>query len=114
MEEQLQNRVLCNKTETLELELQNQRKKVNECEQQTRAAEAAFFDAAHQLKGALKAASRGEELKRILDNVQKRFLLFGEVSKTSRIFNLFTSSSTGESAALGQFSVSIFFGQVDN
>lgn len=59
--------------------MRNEKKKVAEYEQQTRAAEAAFFDAAHQLKGALRAASRAEELKRVLDNVQKRFLLLGEV-----------------------------------
>lgn len=79
VEEQQISRVLKERAEMLELELKNDKKKVSECEQQTRAAEAAFFDAGHQLKDALKAASRGEELKRILDNVQKRFLLLGEV-----------------------------------
>ncbi|KAK0177253.1 hypothetical protein PV328_001325 [Microctonus aethiopoides] len=78
IEEQQQNRLLHEHVEILELELKKERKKITECEQQTREAEAALFDAAHKLKDALKAASRGEEYKRNLDNVRKRFLLLGE------------------------------------
>lgn len=48
-------------------------------EKQTRAAEATLFEAAHQLKEALRAANQSEELRRVLDAVQKRFLLLGEV-----------------------------------
>ncbi|KAK0180659.1 hypothetical protein PV327_003022 [Microctonus hyperodae] len=78
IEEQQQNRLLHEHVEILELELKKERKKITECEQQTREAEAALFDAAHKLKDALKAASRGEEYKKNLDNVRKRFLLLGE------------------------------------
>ena len=63
----------------LEEELKTERKKVTEHEKQTRAAEATLFEAAHQLKEALRAANQSEELKRVLDTVQKRFLLLGEV-----------------------------------
>ncbi|XP_011314218.1 hamartin [Fopius arisanus] len=78
VEEQNQNRLLREKVEAIELELKNEKKRVIECEQQARSAEALLFDAAHQLKCALKAASRGDELKRTLDLMHKRFLLLGE------------------------------------
>ncbi|XP_066601803.1 hamartin [Prorops nasuta] len=78
LEEQEQNRTLRNRTESLEVELKVEQSKAVECQRQTRAAEAALFEAAHQLKGALKAADRGKELERTLDIVQKKFLLFGE------------------------------------
>lgn len=51
-----------------------------ETQQQLRSTEAELFNAGHQLKAALKAADRGRELERVLDSVQKRFLLLGEVS----------------------------------
>lgn len=69
----------------LEEELKNEKNKALELEKQTRAAEATLFEAAHQLKEALRAANQSEELKRTLDSVQKRFLLLGEVMD---IFNL--------------------------
>ncbi|XP_063984171.1 hamartin [Diachasmimorpha longicaudata] len=78
VEEQNQNHVLREKVEALELELKNEKKRVTECEQQAKSSEALLFDAAHQLKCALKAANRGEELKRNLDLIDKRFLLLGE------------------------------------
>lgn len=78
VEEEQEKRLLKERAEFLELELKNEQKKVAENERQTRSAEAALFDAAHQLKGALKAASHGEELKRVLETVQKKFLLLGE------------------------------------
>lgn len=60
------------------MELKNEKKKVLEREKETKAAQATLFEAAHQLKEALKAANKSEELKRVLDSVQKRFLLLGE------------------------------------
>ncbi|XP_008556142.1 hamartin [Microplitis demolitor] len=78
LEEYNRNRKLAENVEVLELDIKKEKTRVAECEQQTRVAEATFFDAAHQLKDALKAASRSEELKRILDNVQKKFLLLSE------------------------------------
>lgn len=50
-----------------------------DCERQLNTAEAALCEAAHQLKGALKAASQTDEIKRVLDSVQKKYLLLGEV-----------------------------------
>ncbi|XP_015607620.1 hamartin [Cephus cinctus] len=78
VEEQQQSKLLRDRVESLELEIKEEKKKVAAGERQTQAAEAALFEAAHQLKDALKAANRGEELKRTLDTVQKRFLLLGE------------------------------------
>lgn len=78
IEEQRQNQLLKDRNESLELVLKGEQKKVVECEQQTRSAEAALFDAGHQLKEALKAANRGKELERTLDTVQKKLLLLGE------------------------------------
>ena len=78
-EEQQKNATLRDRIEMLEDELKSEKKKVTDHEKQTRAAEATLFEAAHQLKEALKAANQSEELKRVLDTVQKRFLLLGEV-----------------------------------
>lgn len=80
VEEQRQNQILKDRNESLELELKEEQKKVIECEQETRSAEAALFDAGHQLKEALKAANRAKELEHTLDTVQKKLLLLGEVS----------------------------------
>lgn len=48
-------------------------------QQQLRSTEAELFNAGHQLKAALKAADRGKELERIVDIMQKKFVLLGEV-----------------------------------
>ncbi|XP_011495436.1 PREDICTED: hamartin [Ceratosolen solmsi marchali] len=77
-EEQQQNAALKDRIEHLQDELKNEKKKVMDHEKQTRAAEATLFEAAHQLKEALRAANQSEELKRVLDAVQKRFILLGE------------------------------------
>ncbi|XP_012279435.1 hamartin [Orussus abietinus] len=84
VEEQQQNKLLRERSESLELEIKQEKKKLASCERETRSAEAALFDAAHQLKDALKAANRGEELKRTLDTVQKKFLLLGEAQSRLR------------------------------
>lgn len=78
VEELQKYKILRNHTELLELELKDERKKLSDCELEVRVTKAALFDAAHQLKGALEAANQSDELKRTLDNVQKRFLIFGE------------------------------------
>ncbi|KAG7189794.1 hypothetical protein KM043_017455 [Ampulex compressa] len=78
VEEQRQCQGLRDHLESLELELKSEQKKVIESGQQIRSTEAALFDAAHQLKGALKAANRSKELERILDTLQKKFILLGE------------------------------------
>lgn len=62
------------------MELKSGQKKATETQQQLRSTEAELFNAGHQLKAALKAADRGKELERVLDTVQKRFLLLGEVN----------------------------------
>lgn len=79
-EEQQRSRELDRLTEVLKLELEEERGKVAQGLREIRAAEAALFDAAHQLKGALKAANRGKLLKCAYDTLQKRFLLLGEVN----------------------------------
>ncbi|XP_014474837.1 PREDICTED: hamartin [Dinoponera quadriceps] len=78
VEEQRQNHVLRDRLECLELELKSEQKKAAETQQQLRSTEAELFTAGHQLKAALKAADRGKEQERVLDIVQKRFLLLGE------------------------------------
>ncbi|EFN78695.1 hamartin [Harpegnathos saltator] len=78
VEEQRQNHVLKDRLECLELELKSEQKKAAETQQQLRSTGAELFTAGHQLKAALKAADRGKELERVLDIVQKRFLLLGE------------------------------------
>lgn len=70
----------------LEDELKSEKNKVMEHEKERRASEATLFEATHQLKEALRAANKGEELKRLLDTVQKRFLLLGEVSPLRILF----------------------------
>ncbi|XP_008215253.1 hamartin isoform X2 [Nasonia vitripennis] len=77
-EEQQRNAALNDRIESLEDELKSEKKKVTDHESKTRAAEATLFEAAHQLKEALRAANQSEELKRVLEAVQKRFLLLGE------------------------------------
>ncbi|XP_034946883.1 hamartin [Chelonus insularis] len=77
-EEQQAHRILKEQVKLLEIELNKEKKKVSECEKQTREAEAALFDAGHQLKDALKAAKHGERLKKTLENIQKKYLLLGE------------------------------------
>lgn len=83
-EEEEKNRVLRDCRENLELQLKREEEKMKEVEKQNRSTEAAFFDAAHRLRGALKAANRGKELECILNNVQKKFLLLGEVQAKSK------------------------------
>jgi len=61
------------------LELKSEQKKATEMQQQLRSTEAELFNAGHQLKAALKAADRGKELERIVDIMQKKFVLLGEV-----------------------------------
>ncbi|XP_012257085.2 hamartin [Athalia rosae] len=78
-EEQQRSRDLDRLAEVLKLELEEERAKVAQGLRDIRAAEAALFDAAHHLKGALKAANQGKLLKCALDALQKRFLLLGEV-----------------------------------
>ncbi|KAJ8668700.1 hypothetical protein QAD02_010363 [Eretmocerus hayati] len=77
-EEEQKNLTTKSKVEHLEEELRNEKKKVAESEKQIRATEAALFEVAHQLKEALRVANQSEDLKRLLDSIQKRFLLFGE------------------------------------
>jgi len=71
--------MLKDRLECLELELKNEQKKMIETQQQLRSTEAELFNAGQQLKAALKAADRGKELERILDTMQKKFVLLGEV-----------------------------------
>ncbi|XP_046735382.1 hamartin isoform X1 [Diprion similis] len=78
-EEQQRSRELNELNGALKLELEEERAKVDQGLRELRAAEAALFDAAHQLKGALKAANQGKLLKCALDTLQRRFLLLGEV-----------------------------------
>lgn len=61
------------------MELKSEQKKATEIQQQLRSTEAELFNAGHQLKAALKAADRGKELERIVDIMQKKFVLLGEV-----------------------------------
>lgn len=61
------------------MELKSEQKKAIEIQQQLRSTEAELFNAGHQLKAALKAADRGKELERIVDIMQKKFVLLGEV-----------------------------------
>lgn len=61
------------------MELKSEQKKAAETQQQLRSTEAELFNAGHQLKAALKAADRGKELERIVETMQKKFLLWGEV-----------------------------------
>lgn len=61
------------------MELKSEQKKATEMQQQLRSTEAELFNAGHQLKAALKAADRGKELERIVDIMQKKFVLLGEV-----------------------------------
>lgn len=89
-EEQQRSRELDRLTEVLKLELEEERAKVAQGLREIRCAEAALFDAAHQLKGALKAANQGKLLKCAFDTLQKRFLLLGEVSSYEiKNFSLF-------------------------
>ncbi|XP_032671289.1 hamartin isoform X2 [Odontomachus brunneus] len=78
LEEQRQSHAFKDRLECLELELKSEHKKAAEIQQQLRSTEAELFTAGHQLKAALKAADRGKEQERVLDIVQKRFLLLGE------------------------------------
>lgn len=78
VEQERQNKVLKDRLDSVELELTNERKKVIDCEQQIRSAEASLFNAGHQLRVALKAANRSKELERMLDVAQKKLLLLGE------------------------------------
>ncbi|XP_043492951.1 hamartin isoform X2 [Polistes fuscatus] len=78
VEGERQNQILKDRNESLKLELKEEQKKVAVCEQETRSAEAALFDAGHQLKEALKTANRTKELENNLDIVQKKLLLLGE------------------------------------
>lgn len=71
--------MLKDRLECIELELKSEQKKAAEIQQQLRSTEAELFTAGHQLKAALRAADRGKEQERVLDTVQKRFLLLGEV-----------------------------------
>lgn len=86
------------KIELLELELKSEKKRVLEGEKQTKAAQATLFEAVHQLKEALKAANKSEELKRVLDSVQKRFLLLGEAQ--SRLVEKMDCSPSNSKAEL--------------
>lgn len=61
------------------MELKSEQKKAIEIQQQLRSTEAELFNAGHQLKAALKAADRGKELERIVNIMQKKFVLLGEV-----------------------------------
>lgn len=61
------------------MELRDEQKKTAEAQQQLRSVEAELFNAGHQLKTALKAADRGKELECIVDTMQKKFVLLGEV-----------------------------------
>lgn len=79
MEEQRQSHMFKDRLENLELELKNEQKKTAEAQQQLRSVEAELFNAGHQLKAALKAADRGKELECIVDTMQKKFVLLGEV-----------------------------------
>lgn len=79
-EEQQLNSKSKDRIDILEDELKKKKKKLTELEKQTRAAEATLFEAAHQLKEALRGANQSEELKRVLDVVQKKFILLGEVN----------------------------------
>ena len=65
--------------EALKIELKNEQKKKVDYEKQLNTTEAALCEAAHQLQGALKAASQTQEIKRVLDTVHKKYLLIGEV-----------------------------------
>ncbi|XP_026666826.1 hamartin isoform X2 [Ceratina calcarata] len=78
VDQERQNKVLKHRLDSVELELTNERKKVVDCEQRIRSAEASLFDAGHQLRVALKAANQSKELERMLDVVQKKLLLLGE------------------------------------
>ncbi|XP_012227848.1 hamartin isoform X2 [Linepithema humile] len=78
VEEQQQSRALKDRLECLELELKSEQKKAAETQQQLRSTEADLFNAGHQLKAALKAADRGKELERIVETMQKKFVLWGE------------------------------------
>ncbi|XP_026829957.1 hamartin isoform X2 [Ooceraea biroi] len=78
IEEQQQSYTLKDRLECLELELKSEQKKAAETQQQLRSTEAELFNAGQQLKAALKAADRGKELERILDTMQKKFVLLGE------------------------------------
>lgn len=62
------------------MELKNEQRKTTEAQQQLRSVEAELFNAGHQLKTALKAADRGKELECIVDTMQKKFVLLGEVT----------------------------------
>lgn len=61
------------------MELKSEQKKTVEAQQQLRSVEAELFNAGHQLKTALKAADRGKELECIVETMQKKFVLLGEV-----------------------------------
>ncbi|KAL6435574.1 hypothetical protein ACFW04_005493 [Cataglyphis niger] len=78
IEEQQQSYAFKERLECLELELKSEQRKAAEIQQQLRSTEAELFNAGHQLKTALKAADRGKELERIVDIMQKKFVLLGE------------------------------------
>ncbi|XP_011259804.2 hamartin [Camponotus floridanus] len=78
IEEQRQSHAFKERLECLELELKSEQRKATEMQQQLRSTEAELFNAGHQLKAALKAADRGKELERIVDIMQKKFVLLGE------------------------------------
>ncbi|XP_070168079.1 hamartin isoform X1 [Polyergus mexicanus] len=78
IEEQRQSHAFKKRLECLELELKSEQKKATEIQQQLRSSEAELFNAGHQLKAALKAADRGKELERIVDVMQRKFVLLGE------------------------------------
>ncbi|XP_014230737.1 hamartin [Trichogramma pretiosum] len=100
-EEQHKNVQLQNRIESLEDELKDEQKRVMENVKQTRAAEATLFEAAHQLKEALRAANQSEELKRALDATQKKFLLLGEThARTLEKINGPTHMARQETALL--------------
>lgn len=79
MAQEQQNRNLQDRVVAFELELKAERQKYMDKERERQQADANLFEAAHQLKVALKAASRGEVTKRQLEAVQRRFILYGEV-----------------------------------
>lgn len=87
MGQEQQNRNLQDRVIAFELELKTERQKCMEKERERQLADANLFEAAHQLKVALKAASRGEVIRKQLEAVQKRFILYGEVILTGIIEN---------------------------
>ncbi|XP_044014217.1 hamartin-like isoform X2 [Aphidius gifuensis] len=102
VDEQQKNKILKQHSDILELELKSERKKLIECGEKNKITEATLFDAANQLKHALKAANQSEELKKTLDNVQKKFLLLGEAQTKLQELNIGPISMNKQEAVLIQ------------